>query len=149
MYHSETNYSNINSPYPPVQSNINQPYGTYYRTHPNQLNQWHSYYHQYYNPYLYRPYPEVDATLFTESAHEMQALMKEASLVLDRLAESKDFAKAVMTAAQESNQQKVDELLHAAGLHTKVDVSYNPDGINLKLIGEKNCCNLTIALRWR
>ena len=143
MYHPEVNY------YSHVQPNANQNYGTYYRTHPNQQNHWQGYYYHYYNPYLYRPYPEVDATMFTESAHEMQKLMKEASLVLDRLAESKDFAAAVMNAAQESDQHKVNELLKTAGLHTKVDVTYNPDGINLKLIEDKNCCNLTIALRWR
>ncbi|WP_141395248.1 MULTISPECIES: hypothetical protein [Bacillus] len=148
-HHSIPSYSPMQYPANPfVQPHVHQASTTNYRTHPNQQNYWQNYY-QYYNPFAQRPYPEVDPTMFTESAHEMQELMREASLVLDRLAESKDFAISVMSAAQESDTKKVDELLKTTGIHSSVDVTYNPDGINLKLTGDKNCCNLTIALRWR
>lgn len=104
------------------------------------------------NGQLYRPYPPVDPTFFTESAGAMQQLMKEASIILQRLSESKQFASEVMSAAQEGKMEKVEELLKSTGVHSGVDVDYNPDGINLKLsssVDGADCCHLTIALRWK
>ncbi|MCG1021794.1 hypothetical protein [Sutcliffiella horikoshii] len=100
---------------------------------------------------LVRVYPEVDATLFTESAESMQQLMKEASIILQKLAESKEFASEVMSAAQEGNKEKVAQLLESTGVHSGVEVGFNPDGINLNMTSEvegKDCCHLTITLRW-
>lgn len=100
----------------------------------------------------YRSYPTVDPTFFTESAGAMQQLMKEASIILKKLSDSKDFASEVMGAAQEGKMEKVDQLLKSTGVHAGVKADYNPDGINLKLsstVGETDCCHLTIALRWR
>ncbi|WP_223701502.1 hypothetical protein [Sutcliffiella deserti] len=129
------------------------------------------YYHQYPQPHYYpkgsylpvypayygpnpsfRPYPEVDPTVFTESAVKMQSLMKEASQILQKLSESKEFASSVMNAAQEGKMEKVEELLKSTGIHSKMEINYTPDGINLKLSsapGETDCCHLTIALRWK
>lgn len=108
-----------------------------------------------YTPIIPRPrvrvYPEVDATLFTESAESMQQLMKEASIILQKLAESKEFASEVMSAAQEGNKEKVAQLLESTGVHSGVEVGFNPDGINLNMTSEvegKDCCHLTITLRW-
>ncbi len=106
----------------------------------------------YYPPYaIERQYPEVDATLFEQSAKSMQFLMKEASLVLNKFAVSKDFATKVMNAAQQSNMKEVDQLIKSTGIKSKVKTSFNPDGINMQLssnIGEAECCHLTIGLRW-
>ncbi|UAL46731.1 hypothetical protein [Sutcliffiella horikoshii] len=99
----------------------------------------------------FRVYPEVDPTVFTESAESMQQLMKEASIILQKLSESKEFASEVMQAAQEGNKEKVSQLLLSTGVHSGVQVDYTPDGINLNMTSEiegKDCCHLTISLRW-
>jgi hypothetical protein len=97
-------------------------------------------------------YPAVDVTLFNQSAIAMQKLMKEASLVLNKFAESQGFAYKVMDAAQKSDLKEVERLIKTTGIKSKVHTTYNPDGINLKLsskVGATDCCHLTIALRWR
>ncbi|MDF0727405.1 hypothetical protein PY093_11975 [Cytobacillus sp. S13-E01] len=99
-----------------------------------------------------RQYPEVDPTLFNESARQMQILMNEASIVLKRIAESKSFAKKVMSAAQDSQLEEVERLIKTTGITSKVETAFNPDGINMKLtskIDDTECCQLTIALKWR
>lgn len=98
-----------------------------------------------------RQFPEVDPTLFEQSAKSMQVLMKEASLVLNKLAQSKDFASKVMYAAQQSNMNEVNKLIKSTGIKSKVKTSFNPDGIHLNLsssIGGAECCQLTVSLRW-
>ncbi|WP_142255378.1 hypothetical protein [Bacillus sinesaloumensis] len=105
-------------------------------------------YYQY--PY-YRKYPEVDSTLFSESATEMRNLMKDASLVLAKLADSKPFAQQVMAAAQSSNDKEVERLLKSTGIKSDIKTKFNPDGINIELSSMVNgveCCHLTITLRW-
>ncbi|KKI90600.1 hypothetical protein WQ54_19765 [Bacillus sp. SA1-12] len=101
--------------------------------------------------YLNRQYPDVDPTLFEQSAKSMQKLMREASLILDRFAQSKPFAQKVMYAAKQSNMKEVERLIKSTGIKSEVETSFNPDGINLKLsarVGGSECCHLTIALRW-
>jgi hypothetical protein len=103
-------------------------------------------------PYLVRQYPPVDITLFNKSAVAMQKLMKEASIVLNKIASSKTFAFKLMSAAQESKLKEVERLIKSTGIKSKVETSYTPGGINFKLssmVGESDCCHLTIALRWR
>jgi hypothetical protein len=81
----------------------------------------------------------------------MQQLMKEASNILQKLADSKEFASEVMSAAQEGNKEKVSQLLESTGVHSGVEVGFNPDGINLNMTSEvegKDCCHLTITLKW-
>ncbi|MDQ0245500.1 hypothetical protein J2S09_003077 [Bacillus fengqiuensis] len=98
-----------------------------------------------------RQYPQVDPTLFNQSAIAMQTLMKDASILLNELAESKEFDSKIMVAAQQSNKKEVEKLIKSTGIKSKVDTSFNPDGINLKLsskVGGTECCHLTIALRW-
>jgi hypothetical protein len=126
----------------------------YYHQYPQPRNTYFPIYPYLNGTYIpkYRSYPTVDPTLFTESAGAMQQLMKEASVVLKQLSESKEFASEVMGAAQEGKMEKVDQLLKSTGVHAKVKADYNPDGINLKLsssVGETDCCHLTISLRWR
>lgn len=106
-----------------------------------------------YYPYpSIRKFPEVDPTLFKESAEEMRILMRDASHILAKLAESKDFAKKVMAAAQASNDKEVDRLLKTTGIQSHVKATFNPDGLNLQLeasVGGSKSSLLTIALRWR
>jgi len=107
----------------------------------------------YYPPTVYNRLPEnVDSTLFNKSAFEMEKLMKDASLILTKIVESKEFGKKVMTAAQESNLKEVERLINSSGIHSVVDTSYSPDGLNLKFtsnVENTECCKLTVALRWR
>ncbi|MFC3039962.1 hypothetical protein ACFOGI_06825 [Virgibacillus xinjiangensis] len=105
--------------------------------------------------YAYHPVrqlPPVDSELFYQSANEMKLLMEEVSLVLDRLAESKEFDTAVMHAAQASDQEEVQRLIESTGITSKVDVMFNPDNIRLEFtskVGGEDCCHISIALRWR
>jgi hypothetical protein len=125
----------------------------YYHTYPTVPYQQPVYtaYPVFSSPY-YRQYPPVDPALFSQSATAMQKLMKDASLILDKLAESKQFAYQVMSAAQESHTQEVQKLIESIGVQTKVDIYYDPDGIRLTLPAKSNqteCCRLVIALRWK
>jgi hypothetical protein len=115
-------------------------------------NVYYPVYNHYFPSYYSRPYPHVDPTVFTESAGAMQNLMKEASIILQKLSESKEFAAEVMGAAQEGKMEKVEQLLKTTGVHARVAVDYTPDGINLKMASDvdgSDCCHLTIGLRWR
>lgn len=117
-----------------------------------------------YNPYYYHPtyyypaywptrnYPAVDANLLYQSANESKKLMKEASRVLDKLAESKEFDAELMYAAQASDIEEVKHLIHSIGVTSDVDVTYNPDGLRLEFrskVANIDCCKLLIVLRWR
>lgn len=100
----------------------------------------------------YRQFPEVDPGLLFESANETKKLMREASIVLNRFAESKEFDEKVMAAAQESNITKVEQLIKSIGITSEVDVHFNPDGLRMEFnskVKETDCCKLSIALRWR
>lgn len=106
----------------------------------------------YYPNSYFRKLPEVDPTLFKESAEEMRILMKDASLILSALADSMDFAKQVMAAAQASNDQEVNRLLKSTGIQSQVKTTYNPDGLHLELeasVAGSKSSQLIIALRWR
>ncbi|WP_156290544.1 hypothetical protein [Oceanobacillus salinisoli] len=99
-----------------------------------------------------RQYPPVDPELFHQSANEMRKLMNDASVVLDRLADSKEFDEAIMSAAQESNQEEVKRLIQSTGISSEVDVSFNPDNIRLEFkshLNEVECCRLQVSIKWR
>lgn len=106
----------------------------------------------YYQPYFYfRPFQEVNPQLFMTSAKYMQSLMKDASVLLERMADSKEFAKQLMSNAQESKQKLVEDQIKHTGIQNVPIVSYTPDGLKLvfsKDIDTINCCNLTLTVRW-
>jgi hypothetical protein len=102
--------------------------------------------------YYARQYPPVDPALFSQSAIAMQRLMKDASIILDKLASSKEFAFKVMSAAQASKTKEVKQFIQSLGIQSKVSIYYNPDGIRLTLSatsGGVECCSLVIGLRWK
>ncbi|MFC4322211.1 hypothetical protein [Litchfieldia salsa] len=117
----------------------------------------------YYHPGSYHPiYPRyypgirqqtpVDSNILYQSANVSKKLMKEASIVLDRLAQSKEFDSKLMYAAQISDINEVKRLIHSTGVTSDVDVYYNPDGLRLEFksnVEALDCCKLTITLRWR
>ena len=98
------------------------------------------------------PYPPVDPELLYESANQSNKLMKEASMVLDRLASSKEFGARLMDVAQHSNTEEVERLIHSVGITSDVEIKYNPDGLELEFkskVQNLDCCKLSISLRWR
>lgn len=95
---------------------------------------------------------ETDATFFSESAVAFKQLITGATVILDKLAGSKDFAHNVMDAAQKNETDKVDQLIKSTGVTKAFQIKYNPDGINILLVSQVeniDCCKLTMALRWR
>jgi len=143
LYYYPFNYGHQGPPrtvlYPGYNSNI-----THHSVFPDPKTNYPS-------PY-YRKLPEVDPSLFKESAQEMRILMLDASKMLAKLAGSKEFAKQVMAAAQASNSKEVVRLLKSTGIKSDVKATYNPDSLNLKLeasVGGTKASELTIALRWR
>lgn len=98
------------------------------------------------------PYPPVDPDLLYESANQSNKLMKEASMVLDKLASSKEFGARLMDVAQQSNTEEVERLIHSVGITSDVKIKYNPDGLELEFnskVKNLDCCKLSISLRWR
>lgn len=120
---------------------------------------YYSYNPSYYQPPNYQPsywptrqYPAVDAKVLNQSANASKSLMRDTSVVLDKLAESEEFGTQLMSAAQQSDSKEVDRLIHSLEITSDVDVYYNPDGLRFEFkseIAEIHCCTLTIALRWR
>jgi len=113
-------------------------------------------YPHFYPPYSgpFRQFPPVDPEMFYKSANEMKMLMDDASEVLDKLADSKQFDENLMTAAQESNMEEVKRLIQTVDIASEVDVYFNPDSLHLEFRkkvadDEMECCRLLVILRWR
>lgn len=104
----------------------------------------------YSNPY-FRQYPPVDPALFSQSATTAQLLMKDASIILAKFAQSKSFATTIMSLAQAGKTKQVQQMIQSLGIRSKVDIYFNPDGIRLTLSPSSaaaGCCQLVIGLRW-
>ncbi|MFC7063356.1 hypothetical protein [Halobacillus seohaensis] len=115
---------------------------------------YYPYHPRYYYPGYWpiRLYEDVNPDFLQQSAHQSKKLMQDASKVLDKLSESKDFDAELMHAAQVSDQDKVERLIHSIGITSEVDINYNPDGLRLEFktkVAEIDCCKLHVALRWR
>ncbi|MDN4495613.1 hypothetical protein [Ureibacillus aquaedulcis] len=96
------------------------------------------------------PYPPVDADILYESANQSNKLMKEASMVLGKLASSKEFGARLMDVAQRSNTKEVERLIQSVGITSDVVVYYNPDGLEMEFRARNlDCCKLSISMRWR
>jgi hypothetical protein len=103
-------------------------------------------------PYQRQPYPNVDANLLHQSANVTKVLMKDASTILEKLSESKEFDAQLMYAAQVSDMKEVNRLINSIGVKSKVEVHFTPDGLRLEFTSKVeplDCCRLLIALRWR
>ncbi|MCA1009192.1 hypothetical protein [Halobacillus halophilus] len=101
--------------------------------------------------FTHRPYPEVNTEMFMKSAEQMKDLLKEADVLMDHIISSSKWTSELMKAAQQSNKSKVIQLLKSAGVQSKMDTSYTPDGLNIMLyssVGELDCCHLKLSIRW-
>jgi hypothetical protein len=107
----------------------------------------------YYHPvHFYRTLPAVNPQMFMSSAKKMEVLMKDASTLLVKMAESRKYSYDLMAAAQQSNKAAVENLLKSTGISQVPSVSYTPDGLRLHFESDKDdpqkCCDLTLKLRW-
>lgn len=105
-----------------------------------------------YTPPERRQYPEVDPTLFHQSAGSFKLLMEDADIILNKLTESKEFARKIMSNAQQNETDKVKNLIQSTGVKETVHVHYNPDAITFELVSkveQSDCCKLVMTLRWR
>ncbi|MFD1039634.1 hypothetical protein ACFQ3N_14690 [Virgibacillus byunsanensis] len=120
----------------------------YYLIYPGYFHS--PYWHNTYTPY--RQHQPVDPELLYESANESKKLMEDASKVLEKLSQSKEFDTKLMYAAQVSDTEEVERLIHSLGVTSEVNVNYNPDGLRLEFkskVKEIDCCRLVVSLRWR
>lgn len=109
-------------------------------------------YHAQASPLPYQdPFPPVDTKRLHSSAKRFQKIMVEARLLIDKLVSTPAFAKELMEAAQQSNQEKVDALITSAGITIQVKAIYNPTGIQFEFDhseGGAGCCKLNMNLLW-
>lgn len=81
----------------------------------------------------------------------MEIIMKDASQLLTRMADSRKFSYDLMSAAQASQQDKVLALIKSTGIQQIPTIKYTPDGLQLHFesvhMGKK-CCHLSLFLRW-
>ncbi|WP_208591007.1 hypothetical protein [Gracilibacillus suaedae] len=99
-----------------------------------------------------RQFQPVDPYFLYQSAIESKKLMKDASMVLNKLSESKEFDAELMYAAQSSDIVEVKRLIDSIGITSDVDINYNPDGLRLAFSSKEDntdCCRLSITLHWR
>jgi hypothetical protein len=98
-----------------------------------------------------RPYPEVNTALFKTSAAKAITLMEDANTVMKKITTSSSFSNDLMSAAQQSNQSEVEQLIQSAGIKKKPKITYNPDGITMNFqdfVADKECCHIILQLRW-
>lgn len=116
-----------------------------------------SHYNPYYHPNYFVHYPNqrqmspVNPALFMTSAKHMKIIMKDASILLDKMSDSRKFSLDLMAAAQVSNKEKVNQMLKGTGIQTMPEVTYTPDGMKLNFLSyveDMNCCQLSLSLRW-
>ena len=98
-----------------------------------------------------RQYPQVDIGQLEDSVSRFQKLIKQAELLINRLANSREFSTQLMSAAQKSDKNKVNQLIRSTGVTIKIKTTFTPTGIRIILDNseaEGGCCDLMIALRW-
>jgi hypothetical protein len=97
------------------------------------------------------PFPPVDPKLLNISAHKFQELMKQAFKLVEKISTSQEFAYELMNEAQLSNAAKVEELIKSTGITMKVETTFTPTGIRIKLDNSElqgRCCQLAMLLHW-
>ncbi|WP_400242985.1 hypothetical protein AB3U99_18205 [Niallia sp. JL1B1071] len=103
-------------------------------------------------PIYFREFPEVNPSKFINSAKDTLNLLSDVEACLKQLANSYEFSKNVMNAAQLSKTETIEQLIKSIGVKETPKISYNPDGITLNF-DHKNkpphCCYLSVQLRWR
>ncbi|KKB72907.1 hypothetical protein TH62_15225 [Bacillus sp. TH008] len=91
-------------------------------------------------------FPEVKTDVFLRSARTANSLMADGQLILNRITASRDLARRIMEAAQRSQKETVIALLRQTGIRSRLDVSFNPDGLRIILINPSS--TMSLMLRW-
>lgn len=104
-------------------------------------------------PVMYpkRQFPEVNISLFVESAKMTKILLLDVAKLLDKIEQSPSFSKSLMDAAQRSDMQRVKQLINEIGLKSAPEIDFNPDGLRLSFSGKAadiDCCRVNLVLRW-
>lgn len=100
-----------------------------------------------------RTYPPIDVKIFEESVKSFRLLMDQARILLDRLGDH-DFARQMMSAAQQGKKADVDQLIKTIGLKVPVVTKFTPSGVYFELISQTtpqhpdSCCTLKVAMKW-
>ncbi|MEH7503984.1 hypothetical protein V7152_18550 [Neobacillus drentensis] len=100
-----------------------------------------------------RSYPPVDVKTFEDSVKSFRFLMDQARILLDRLKDI-EFAKKMLSAAQQGKKADVDHLISTIGLKVLVVTKFTPTGVNFELISKTDpqhpvsCCTLNVAMKW-
>ena len=139
---------NLNLPYEREKNMY--PYHPYYYNSPYD-RQYHRNLPYYHPNYSIRNPPQLDPTMFMNSARQTKDLIKDGQFILDKIANSKPFSLEIMRAAQSSNKAKVEELIKSTGIKQKPQLSYTPNGLTVTFINEQNnidCCHLILKIRW-
>lgn len=102
-------------------------------------------------PYGRQQYPEVDPTIFHQSAESFLSLMDDGKTLLTKLSESQSFAAEVMDAAQQGDKEKVKQLMESTGIQGAITTQFNPDSLTVTLYSddEEICCKLSMGLQWK
>ncbi|QUW23847.1 hypothetical protein JSQ81_01860 [Sporosarcina sp. Marseille-Q4063] len=77
--------------------------------------------------------------------------MQQANKLVEKISTSEEFAYELMNEAQLSNTKKVGELIKSTGITIKVETSFTPTGIHIKLDNSEvqgRCCQLAMLLHW-
>ncbi|MDN4608497.1 hypothetical protein [Sporosarcina highlanderae] len=93
-------------------------------------------------------YPPVNTTRFTNSAKHSLELFKQAELLVRKISESETFANELMTAAQRSDQKKVDEMSASVGITAKFEAKFIPEGFRIELQSGDKDGKVIVNLRW-
>jgi hypothetical protein len=98
-----------------------------------------------------RQFPPVNIQKLDVSVHKFQTLIREADLLVNKLAADPVFTKELMSAAQQSNKTRVNELILSTGITLRVKTTFTPTGIKIIIDNsgmEGECCDLLIGLQW-
>lgn len=99
-----------------------------------------------------RPSPAPDPSMFIKSAQLSQSLLADAQKVVNQMASSKSFSQKIMTAAQDSKQSEITNMITKIGLNTVPKIRITPDGIRMdfdsKIEAGSGDTHVIILLRW-
>ncbi|WP_018661863.1 hypothetical protein [Heyndrickxia acidiproducens] len=106
-----------------------------------------------YHSMPYRQYPPIQPRKFMDAANHINELMVDARTIMNRISQSADFSKQIMSAAQQSNTAEVRRLIAGTRVKNIPQLYYSPDGLVLQFHHHVNqqadpCCQLQIKIRW-
>lgn len=96
--------------------------------------------------------PEISTDTFIESAKEVNVLLREAVLLSNHIIQT-DIGRQIMEAAQNSETDKIEDLLRQIGITQRVKISYTPHSISFQTTPMNNPelglqTTLTMKLIW-